>query len=782
MKIFTLTIFIVGLSLLSLGQNPVFNWEKTELSENNLKVMSINGDNAVIAGYDNGFFKSTNGGTSWDTLDLFNPAFTLIDLSIKGDVGYIVAQREKLYDAGVDVYINGFIMKTTDGGTTWNILDDAKLGFVDDPSVSPSDTLCYGIDFQSVETYNDSIAFCSLRWYVYSSSGPETHNGIFKTTDGGLNWKNVSGDMGNNITTVIGFNGDKGYAGGNKHLYEVSAMADTLKDVFGLLPGDGSDYISDITFVNENEMFVVTTGDGIYHSMDGGSSFEKLSGINGGWDILKVNDSTLVVGYSSNKSYVSTDMGATWKQLGISTSIWEIPAIVNDSVYMLANSKILKIAVTDLLEGNYNITEQVVGTNNLQKAYVANATDLIVVGNDDNFYKTNDGGISWTFAELPEYAALQKFYEDVDFDGLSMVGDKGYASFNRIKFVDYKDQEDIYWSGGIVYTENNWETWKFIDVAKIGAANSGDISLNPNHADCGAVNTGLLQYIDNDVLLAYCKWYDYTSAKTEHGRIFKTLDGGKNWTAITEDLSNHYVNDIEVEGDTMYLGGSKMLLKTTGASLQSGTSIIDFTDLYPVLDEGEDDAMYINSVWADSDELFVLTSVDSCYMSTDGGASFVTLGNTKGSNDCYRFDSNSFIMLGSDGKSKFTNNMTDWIDCHPGAVIYTIGGIYNGKLYGLARGDVYSTSVEDLDIKTSAPITVTREGLNVYYETDAVQIASDNHEIERCVVYSITGKTVSIQEPNNRICRLNRGNYQPGIYIANCVVQGKTFSNKIIFK
>ena len=60
MKIFTLLFFIAGLSFLSLGQNPVFNWEKTELGENLLKRMEINGNNAIMAGYDNGFFKSTD--------------------------------------------------------------------------------------------------------------------------------------------------------------------------------------------------------------------------------------------------------------------------------------------------------------------------------------------------------------------------------------------------------------------------------------------------------------------------------------------------------------------------------------------------------------------------------------------------------------------------------------------------------------------------------------------------------------------------------------------------
>ncbi|MCE4564424.1 T9SS type A sorting domain-containing protein [Maribellus sp. CM-23] len=782
MKIFTLLFFIAGLSFLAVGQNPVFNWEKTVLSENLLKRMEINGNNAIIAGYDNAFFKSTDGGASWDTLNLIQPVFNLFDISVKGNTGYSIARSKMLYNAKHDVYADGFIMKTSDGGTTWAVVDAPVFELANNPALSPNDTLCYAIDYQSIETVNDTVAFCGVRWFSYTNTNRVIHNGIFKTQDGGSTWTNISGDMGSNVTSCITFWGDNGFAGGNKHLFKLSANADTVIKCFDKLSDNGQGFINDISMVSENEIHLVTSRDSVFYSTDGGIHFTKYPGIKGGQDIFNVNDSTMVVSGISNNSFVSTDSGQSWKNLNLSTSIYEIVGIMSDSLILLANSAIYKIAINDLLSENYTFSSETLGNGNLQKAYIANENEMTVVGYEASFLKTTDGGVNWNSVEIPHIPAMDRFCEKIDFNGLSMVGDKGYASFNKIRFVDYKTKDDIYWSGGIIYTKDNWETWNFLDVSKIGKNNPEDISMNPNHTNCGGVNTGMLKYTSDDVLLLYCDWNDYIAERAEHGRIFKTMDGGKNWFPVSDDFLKLSINSLLVQGDTMYIGGYKTLQKSTNAEIKTGTSIIDFTNLYPILDEGEDDAMSVNSVWADKDELFVITTSDSCFMSTNGGSSFSAFGETIGSNDFYRFDNNSVMLLGSSTKSRFTNNMTDWVDCSPGVNIYTIGGVYNGKIYALAKGDIYSTSIEGLDIKTSVPITQLRKGLNVYYGSHSVQVVADNDEIERCTLYSINGKMISVHQPNNRTYRFDTRNYQPGIYIVHCVVGGRAFSNKVIFK
>ncbi len=785
MKNFTLLMIFSVLAICATAQTAVFDWQETELSEGSImKSMAINDNSAIIAGYGNSFFKSVNNGASWDSLNLFNPEYNLIDISIKDNVGYIVTLREKLYDASPDVYTNGYILKTLDGGATWSAIDNVILGLQSDPALSPSNDLCHGLDFQSVETVNDSVAYCALRWYEYTESGNEDHSGIFKTSDGGANWINVSGDLDGNVTTSIVFNGTSGFLGGNDNLYKADASCDTLVDIYK----DDYDYVSDITIVDSSEILFTTISDSVYFSDNGGDSFNKFAGIKGGWDIIKVNDSTFVVGGSTNKSYASTDNGQTWTAMGISTSIWEIAGIVNDSIYMMAKAAIYKCAVSDVVTGNYNFTIQTVGDDNLQKAYVSGDA-IIVVGNDKNFYSSSDAGQSWTANELPANPEFEAFLEEVDFSVVSMDGDEGYACFNRIKFVDYpsdSEDHDIYWSGGILYTDDNWETVDNLDIAKVGKEDEDDTSINPNHDDCNGVNTSYIKYLGDDVLLLWVRWYDFsTGSQVEHSRVFKTVDGGKNWVAITSDLENHYVNDIEVSGDSLYIVGSSLFLFSDQAELTTATTdTLDFTNLYPVLDEGEDDAMYIYSIYVDGADIFVTTSADSCHFSSNGGATFSTFGNIKGSNDFYRFDQNSYILLGGEGKSMYTNDGGEtWDDCYPGSTIFGIGGVYNDKLYALARESVYSNDLSNFDMLTAVTVVALDENsLSVAYNTSSVDFTSTGDAIDSYSIYSVSGQLMKTAEPNSNTFKIYNSQYMPGIYIVNSFVDGKRYINKIVLK
>ncbi|NCB06741.1 MAG: hypothetical protein EOM73_01095, partial [Bacteroidia bacterium] len=763
MKNYTLLFITFLLSMVTMAQQATFNWEKTTLNpDKNLQKMAVLDNEAVIAGYGNSFFKSKDGGETWDTLNFFKPGFNFMGISIKGNTGYLVSNRPKLYDASPDVCAEGVIFKTTDGGSTWTCLDLANLGSGSDASVCPADTLVYGKDFLCIETINDTVAYCAVRWYEY---GVDDHSGVFKTTDGGLTWTNISGDLEGGYVSSIVSDDDEIFIGGNKMLYRTTVTADTLANIFPLLNGSGLDYINDITVVNENEMYIITTSDSVYYSNDGGASFGQFGQLKGGNDIFKVNDSTLVVGGSSNKSYVSTNNGQTWKSLGIATSIWEVPGIINDSVYFLANAAIHKIAVADLIAGNYTFNIQAAGNNNLQKASIL--TDkIIIVGNSNTWLVSSNSGQSWKSVEMPEIPVLNAFCENINFNDLSQIGNEGYLCFNRILFVDYptsSSSNDIYWSGGILYTSDNWETVKSVDVATIGAddAYKNDPSMNPYHASCNGVNTSCLAYLGNNVVLAWARWCDYSAAEsTEHSRVFKSTDGGKKWTVVTDDLGKLNITAIKSKGDTVYMGGNTKLFK----SVDAGTT---FTNIYPNLDYGEDDAMFINAITlGEEGEVFIATVGDSIQMSVDGGNTFTVLGNVSGANDFYRFDDNSFIFMGTTGKSKFSNDGgASWQDCHPGVSIWETGGVYNNKFYALAKGDFYTVNIDALDLKTSVPVVKISNELVVRYKEASVELVSPEKKIDVCKVYSLSGKVVSVTEPAANRVEFQNQLFRPGVYI-----------------
>ncbi len=778
MKNFTLLTILSLLSVITFGQEATFNWVQTELNPgHNLKTMSSKGNEAFIAGYGNSLFTTADNGENWKAVNIFKAEYSFPDFSIKGNTGYAVGSRVQLYDASHDVYTNGIILKTNDAGATWTNIDLNSLNNGGDASVNPTDTLCYGLDFLAVETVNDSVAYCALRWNEYTEAGKNDHVGIFKTADSAKSWINISGDLGSTYIKSIVYNDSEVFIGGNKYFMKTTPDSNELTDIFASLNGGGSEYIWDITLRGDSELYVTTSTKGVFYSTDGGETFNKFGTITSAWDTYRLNDSTVVVGGGSNKSYVTTDNGTTWNSLGISTSIWEIAGEVNDSLYLLAGATIYKIAVSDITSGNYSFNTQDVAYGNLNDAYI-DGDKVFIVGNDLSFVTSTDGGQNWSDVTIPEIAPYTELMENIDFVASGWAGDTAYLSLNRVKFVDYSDKDDIYWSGGIIYSTDNWETYKTVDVAKVGKANETDPAMNPNHEKCNAVNPSYLIDLGNKTLLLWAGWFDYsTGAKVEHSMVFKTEDTGKNWTPFTEDLGSNYLQDIAIDGDLIYLGGKDLLLKSTNA----GAS---FTNIYPNLDIDEDDDMFINSVWiGDEGEVFVTTSVDGVYKSVDGGDTFTQISDASGSTVFYKFDHNSYIFLGStSGKSLFTNNDGEtWQACHPGAAVFDIN-IYNEKLYAIARGSIYTVDLNDLELTTSSPLITNSNVIKLQYHTDHINVVSSNNYIESCYVYSMSGKLVNIVKPNSNICRLNNYDYKPGLYIISAEVEGQKYVDKVVFK
>lgn len=783
MKNFTLLLVFILVAAFSQAQ-VVFNWTPEIIgSDNNLQKMSIAGSEAVIAGYGNNFLKSTDNGTTWANVNLFNPAFTFLDINLKGNVGYIISNREVLYDATPDVYANGVILKTTDGGATWASIDITGMGTGDDPASNPNAKPSYGLDFQSVCTVNDTIVYCSLRWFEYKLSGTAiSHSGVFKSTNGGATWINVSGDLVSSIVTSIVFNGENGLIAGNKLFYKTTTSLDTMTNIFANLNSGGNGYISDITLINDNEYYLTTTGDSVFYTTNGGTSFGKFKvsgGIKGGWDLFKVNDSTFVLGGNSNKNVVSADNGLTWKNLGIAAAIWEIPGVVNDSLWLLAKSAIYKVAVAELAGSTFHPVVQPLGAENLQKAAIIDSNTAIVVGNGGSFFKTVDKGSSWSDVSMPANPALETMLKDVDFCDMSQKGNETYVAFNRFPLADYASGDDLYWSGGLLVSTDNWVTYTDVDMAKIGAADAADPAKNPYHASCNGVNPSWIEYLGNNKILVWARWYDYSSTeKAEHSRIFRSIDGGKNWVALADTFpKNKYVNAMESAGDTVYVGGNTILLKSTDGG-------VTFTSIYANLDAGEDDAMFVNSIRIYGDQVFISTSGDGNFISNDGGATFAKTSTAGGAADFYKIDDNSFIFLGGSGKSMFTNDGGGtWQACHPGVSIFEVGGIYNNRLYALAgKGTIYSVSIADLALSAPEINLPGTGGLSVTYKAASTELVSLVKNIDRCRVYSLTGQLLSDQAPRSNKCEFKNGSFMPGIYVVSSLVDGKVYTNKVYLK
>ena len=763
---------------------PVFNWTSQDIKTGkNLQKMTIYNNSAVIAGYGRTMVKSTDNGVTWKDTEVLKATFDFMDLSFKGNTGYLVSTRTKLYDAFPDVYTNGVILSSADGGNTWVNVDLSGLGSGDDPALDPTTLGCFGLDFQSVGCANDSIVYCYLRWMEYKpteTSGYLTHAGIFKSTNKGKSWKNLSGDLGSTVISTIAFADTVGYIGGNKKLYKVNSKNDVLTDIFANLKSSGNGYVNDITVINKNEIYVTTVANGVYKSTDGGLNFTAytITGITGGSDFYKVSDNSLILVGNSGKSRVSNDGGTTWVDCKLATAIWEVGGVMNDSLYVLAKSDIYKISITNLTGGTFSwVTQTLSPDNNLQKANIFDANKMMIAGAGQTFKMSTNKGKSWSNLTFP---AVPLADDDLEFPALRNVKDTAYATVNRYYLADYPStstQFDIYFSGGILKTTDNWNTYTSIDAALVGSAEGTDPSKNPQLAICNGFNPSVMEYLGNNILLVWGRWYDVSgAAKVEHNRVFRSADGGKSWKAVSDDFGGVYVMDIKFNGNTGYVAGNKILLKSTDKGLT-------FTDIYPTLKTVAGTDQFINAITLGADNEFFLTTTTANFKTVDGGATFTKIPTITGGNDYYKFNQKSFMVLGTTSKSFFTNNDgANWQACSTGATIYEIGGVWNETLYALGQGKVYKLPVSGLALSAMANKNTLKGELGVYYNPEGVELSYFGKNIERCTVYSITGQIMSDLQPFAAKVRLYNNDFSTGVYFVRCIAEGKELSGKIVIR
>lgn len=164
------------------------------------------GDKDAADTYSIGVMKSTDGGTTWNTTGL---SFTNTSTR-SGDILIHPTNNQILWCA-----TSVGLQRSTNGGTTWTIVQTGNFsqGSIrlkpNDPSTvyavstnrffkstntgSSFTTITTGLPFTSGRMVMDVSAANSDYIYILSSSTSNGFQGVFKSTNGGTNWSNVSG-------------------------------------------------------------------------------------------------------------------------------------------------------------------------------------------------------------------------------------------------------------------------------------------------------------------------------------------------------------------------------------------------------------------------------------------------------------------------------------------------------------------------------------------------------------------------------------------------------------
>lgn len=296
---------------------PIASIGALAIAPSNPSVIYVGTGEADLRGdltYGNGLYKSSDGGNSWSNLGLRDSQhISRIIVDPQNPNIVLVAALGHAYGPNAE---RG-VFRSTDGGATWQ-----KVLYKDD------NTGAIDVRFDPDNSQTVFAAMWSVHRPPWSTYPPIGGSGaIYKSTDGGVTWKQISG---NGLPT-----GDWGRVGlaiarGN-HGQRVYALIDTKQG--GLYRSDdggehwslaGNDrrilgrlwYFGEVDVDPKDPDTVYLPNVSIYRSSDGGKNFIAIKGAPGGDDyhtlwIDPSNPQRMILGCDQGVS-VSLDGGKTW--------------------------------------------------------------------------------------------------------------------------------------------------------------------------------------------------------------------------------------------------------------------------------------------------------------------------------------------------------------------------------------------------------------------------------------------------------------------------------------
>lgn len=540
-----------------------------------------------------GIWKTTDGGTNWKPLGDNYPVTSIADIAIDPTDGnniYVATGDGAGYELGADfwggVYTAG-ILRSTDGGLTWS-----KAG-----KFMPQEFLNI-IQRLIINPVNNKVLLAATR------------TGIYRSLDGGSKWKMV---LANHCYDMEWNTADPRivYAAGDGYIYKSGDAGATWTAIYG---GMGKGRVSVEVSRSNSQVIYALSSDSLQKSTNGGVTWSHLSYPSGAafygyYDLMlacsPANSDYLIAG--GMNTVKSTNGGASWT------------SIDNWSTYTASNyvhaDKHAGIfyprSTTDFLVGtDGGIFRTINGglnwkdlSNGLMIAQVYRLgttpqnANLITSGWQDNGCNKWDG-TSWKrifgadgMETAIDYTNENVIYEAYQYGSLQRSTDGGkiwsYIAPSTGNWVTpfvidpVLNTRLFYASDSLYKTDNKGSSWTAVAAMRFNTGLATAISVAPSNNNIVyaaslnkiyrvdiAANTATL--ITNNLPVSSAGINYIAVSNTDPGKVwvalagynsgnkvYRTINGGTNWTNISGTLPNLPVNTIVYQNgssDRLFIG------------------------------------------------------------------------------------------------------------------------------------------------------------------------------------------------------------------------------------
>ncbi len=469
--------------------------------------------------------------------------------------------------------IGGIVYKTTDGGENWKILWNGGI---------PSSLTRY----MWVNPENTDILYVSTGIFDRSAvnegdplTDPDPYGGlgILKSTDGGNSWRILN------------------EANGLNFLYISSLfMHPDDPEILLAAAGKGSTDLY-IEYLEENNL---KTPMGVYRTTDGGETWTQVLGVSG-FDAVELcpSDPNIAYAGSADLVYRSEDAGVTWTQVaGQGGNGWGPPGINAGTPIDFQCDPIdpNRIFANNYLGGNFlsedggktwkNASDGYTGAQILSLAIDPTNPAQIYVAGRNGIWASSDGGITWYGLRYPP--AGQKVWGG-EWGGIA---------------IDPSDSKHL-----LVSEETLWETFD--------GGSSWEVRRSPNFALAAAI-----VFAPSDPNTVYTGRADtvcmvnFEAPCRQGSGVFVSKDGGTTWEyANDSNIENLSLIDLAVDptdANLVYAATQGGLFKTTNGG-------VNWTVVAGLPDGTRVGTIVIHP--QDSRKLMVGVEMQGLYISADGG-------------------------------------------------------------------------------------------------------------------------------------------------------------------
>ena len=461
----------------------------------------VNGGGVFVGG---GAYKSTDGGINWRAVNSGLPAQNLDVEALALDP----KTPDTIYAA-----TNSGIFKSTDGGASWSAVNSGLSPFAGrlvSVVIDPQDT---------------STLYAALQSRVPAVGGFVSTGGVFKSTDGGVNW--VSTGLQDSISLIaVDPRGPAIYAAstsGQGIRKSTDGAATWTPSSVGLRGLRVAAFAVDPQ--NPNKVYAAT-GNGVFKTTNSGASWsEANSGLPVGEFGLSIptaslaidpqNPDTLYVGIVGRGVFKTTDGGANWNYSGLGGSLNFDQSLAVDprnsgTVYAAGFSDGFKS-----IDGGATWESKgcpcslvILDPQDSSTLYAANIWDGRTI------LKSQDGGETWSpLATPPGFAVLAEEAPDIS-----------------VLVVDPGNSQTIYVGGGftgLIKSADGGESWQTVSFGLPGVRSSGvsALAIDPH---------------SNTVYAA------------EGRLLLKSTDAGATWTDVSSGIGIETLTIDPRDPNTLY--------------------------------------------------------------------------------------------------------------------------------------------------------------------------------------------------------------------------------------